>query len=106
MKKYTYDYPRPALTVDILLFYKENDEWHILLVQRNNPPFEGFWALPGGFVDIDETIQNAAIRELKEETGIDIDEADIEFFIILMNRGAIHEAGQLPWHSPAFWILL
>lgn len=67
---YTYEHPRPALTVDIILFAKKIDALSILLIQRKHPPFKGMWAFPGGFVDMDETLVHAAIRELEEETGI------------------------------------
>lgn len=70
---YTYKYPRPALTVDIILFLKENTNYSVLLIKRNNPPFKEKWALPGGFVDMDETLEEAAKRELFEETSIKID---------------------------------
>ncbi len=66
----TYEYPRPALTVDIIIFAKEKDDVFVMLIQRDKPPFESMWALPGGFMDIDETLESAALRELKEETGI------------------------------------
>ena len=62
-----YKYPRPALTVDALIV--SSDE-KVLLIQRKNPPFKGLWALPGGFVDMDETPEAAAVRELEEETGL------------------------------------
>ena len=64
---YSYKYPRPALTVDALVF---SSEGKVLLIQRKNPPFQGLWALPGGFVDMDETPEQAVVRELKEETGL------------------------------------
>ncbi len=64
---YTYAYPRPAVTVDIITI--KNREY-ILLIERKNHPFKNSWALPGGFVDIDEDIDTAAYRELKEETSI------------------------------------
>lgn len=67
---YTYEYPRPALTVDSAIFRIENNEYHILLIKRANQPFKNKWAFPGGFVDMDETIDKAAYRELEEETGI------------------------------------
>jgi 8-oxo-dGTP diphosphatase len=67
---YTYKYPQIAVTVDIILFTKEKEELFVLLIQRGKPPFENKWAFPGGFVETDETLVNAALRELKEETGI------------------------------------
>ncbi len=68
--KYTYNYPRPMVTVDlfILRFYEGHLE--ILLIQRNKSPFKEKWALPGGFIDMDENLLNSAYRELQEETGI------------------------------------
>ncbi len=68
---YTYEYPRPAVTVDIMVFDREEPQ-NLLLIQRKNPPFQGLWAFPGGFVDPDETLEMAAKRELEEETGISI----------------------------------
>jgi 8-oxo-dGTP diphosphatase len=65
---YTYQYPRPTVTVDIIVLRKNMTE--ILLIKRLNPPFEGNWALPGGFLDMNETLEEAAVRELKEETGL------------------------------------
>jgi len=67
---YTYQYPRPALTVDALVFARKNETWFLLLVQRGNDPFKGMWALPGGFADLDETLEEACRRELEEETGL------------------------------------
>lgn len=68
--KYTYNYPRPAVTADIIIFKKSNDQQFVLLIERKHPPFEGMWALPGGFLEMDETLEAAALRELREETGI------------------------------------
>jgi 8-oxo-dGTP diphosphatase len=69
---YQYDYPHPAITVDIVVFTIENDELKVLLIQRDRPPFEGQWALPGGFVGISEGLSSAAKRELKEKTGVSV----------------------------------
>ncbi len=68
---FIYDYPRPAVTVDCIVLRRETPKVYVLLIQRDNPPFEGAWALPGGFVDENEPLDSAAYRELKEETGID-----------------------------------
>lgn len=67
---FTYEYPRPAVTVDIILFSKEINDTHVLLIQRKYEPFKDEWALPGGFVEMDETLEESAMRELAEETGI------------------------------------
>ncbi len=68
---YTYEYPRPALTVDCIVFGLDaQQELKVMLIQRDIPPFQGQWAIPGGFVRIEETLEAAALRELQEETGI------------------------------------
>ena len=67
---YTYEYPRPALTVDCVVFGLDDEDLKVLLIQRGLPPFEGQWALPGGFVRVGESPEAAARRELQEETGI------------------------------------
>src|SRR2546425_1387900 len=67
---YTYLYPRPALTVDCVVFGFDEGELKILLIQRGLEPFKGRWALPGGFVRVDETLDAAARRELHEEAGL------------------------------------
>ncbi len=69
---YTYEFPRPGLAVDCVVFGLAAGELSVLLIERGAPPFEGAWALPGGFVRIDETIDSAARRELVEEAGVHI----------------------------------
>ena len=68
---YTYDYERPMLTADCVAV---NSRGEVLLVRRGGEPFKGCWALPGGFMEMDETIERCAVRELNEETGIDLPE--------------------------------
>jgi 8-oxo-dGTP diphosphatase len=68
--RYCYDYPRPSVTVDIILFSFRANDLKVLLIQRKHTPFQGKWALPGGFVDMHEDIHEAARRELAEETNI------------------------------------
>ena len=66
-----YKYPRPAVTVDVVLLSGKKEAQEVLLIQRKNEPFGDCWAFPGGFVDKHESLKNAAYRELKEETSID-----------------------------------
>jgi 8-oxo-dGTP diphosphatase len=61
---------QPAVTVDVVIFRLHEDALKVLLIQRAFPPFKGKWALPGGFVNIDETLEVAALREMEEETGV------------------------------------
>lgn len=67
---HTYEYPRPALTVDCVVFGFEGRGLQVLLIRRGIAPFKGAWALPGGFVRMDEGLEQAARRELEEETGL------------------------------------
>jgi 8-oxo-dGTP diphosphatase len=68
---FVYDYPRPALTVDCVVFgFSVDTALKVLLIRRKLPPYEGDWALPGGFVQIAESVEAAAVRELQEETGV------------------------------------
>jgi 8-oxo-dGTP diphosphatase len=68
---YCYDYPRPAVTVDLAVFGLAVDGLRVLLIRRGHEPFAGRWALPGGFLEMDEPIEAGARRELREETGFD-----------------------------------
>jgi len=66
----TYEYPRPALTVDVVVFALDDEDLQVMLIRRKLPPFAGQWALPGGFVRVAETLEEAAQRELQEESGL------------------------------------
>ena len=68
-----YEYPRAALTVDAIVLAKEKSKEYVLLIERGAEPFLNKWALPGGFVNLDETLENACRRELMEETGLKIE---------------------------------
>ncbi len=68
---YTYEYPRPSVTVDCIIFgFDASSSLKVLLIQRANDPFKDKWALPGGFVNMDEDLEEAALRELQEETSL------------------------------------
>ena len=68
---YCYDYPRPMVTADIMVFSPSlREPAEILLIQRKHPPFEGMWAFPGGYLDENESLEDCAMRELREETGL------------------------------------
>ena len=68
---FTYKHPRPAVTADCVVITKEEVP-RILLIERGDNPYKGCWALPGGFMEIDETTEQCALRELNEETGLKI----------------------------------
>ena len=67
---HTYEHPHPAVTTDIVIFTIRQDQLKVLLVKRAHAPFQGEWALPGGFVAVDESLEEGARRELAEETGV------------------------------------
>ena len=71
--EYTYKYPRPAVTADCVVMTKEAMP-QVLLIERGFDPFKGCWAFPGGFMNMDETTEQCAIRELEEETGMKVTE--------------------------------
>ena len=68
---YTYKYPRPSVTTDCIVITREPDP-KVLLIERGDEPFKGCWAFPGGFLNMDETAEQCAVRELEEETGLSI----------------------------------
>lgn len=69
---YCYKYPHPAVSTDCIVYNKEDNKIKILLIKRKNEPFKDCWAFPGGFINIDESAEEAAVRELKEETGLEV----------------------------------
>jgi 8-oxo-dGTP diphosphatase len=87
-EQYCYEHPRPSVTVDIVLFHSGGGRDEVLLVKRAQEPFKGGWAFPGGFVDKDESLEDAAARELKEETGL--------AGLILRQVGAFGDPGRDP----------
>jgi 8-oxo-dGTP diphosphatase len=74
-QKHTYEYPRPALTVDVAIVTREARP-RVLLIRRKKDPFAGSWALPGGFVDENERLDDAARRELEEENGVKVEDLE------------------------------
>lgn len=70
---YSYQYPRAALTVDAIVYTTEPESIWVLLIERGKDPFKDKWALPGGFIDMDETLEEACKRELFEETGLKVE---------------------------------
>lgn len=74
--RHCYDFPRPAVTVDVAVFSRARGSWRILLIRRGSDPFAGCFALPGGYVEPMEPLERAAIRELEEETTLRIDRCE------------------------------
>lgn len=68
--RYVYDWPRPMVTTDALVFANVEDNPKVLLIQRGQDPYKGKWAFPGGFIEMDEELHDAVARELEEETGL------------------------------------
>ena len=81
---YSYNYPRPMLTADCAVINPKNE---VLLIRRGNEPFRGCWALPGGFMEMDETIEHCAVRELMEETGLQVSEGDLRMVGVYSQPG-------------------
>ena len=65
---FCYKYPRPAVTTDCVIFGTDGNQVKVLLVQRGHPPYQGQWAFPGGFLNMDESAEDGALRELREES--------------------------------------
>jgi 8-oxo-dGTP diphosphatase len=99
---HTYDYPRPALTADVVALRFHANTLECLLIERARPPFEGSWALPGGFVDAGESPRAAAARELVEETAVALSAEE------LIEVGAFGDPGRDPrgWVVSVAWAAL
>ena len=69
--KYCYKYPHPAVTTDCVIFGFNGERLQVLLIERGIEPYKGRWAFPGGFLKMDETAEEGALCELKEETGLE-----------------------------------
>lgn len=98
---HTYEYPQPALTVDCVVFGIDDHELQVLLIQRDQAPFEGQWALPGGFVHMEESLSEAALRELREETGL-----EKVFLEQLFTFGGVHRDPRARVVSVAYYALV
>jgi 8-oxo-dGTP diphosphatase len=120
-EKHCYEYPRPALTTDCIIFGFDNYDLKILLIERAHEPYKDKWALPGGFVNMDETTEIGALRELYEETGLknvfieqlytfsDVDRdprgrvvSVVYFALVKLEDYSIHagdDASQAEWYS-------
>lgn len=72
MSPYTYQYPHPSVAVDTAVFQPHSNGLQVLLIQRDREPYQGHWALPGGFIEMDEPLEATARRELQEETGLSV----------------------------------
>ncbi len=68
--QYIYEWPRPMVTVDAVVFKRSEGKTALLMIKRKNDPYKGKWAFPGGFIDMDEELEDAVVRELEEETGL------------------------------------
>ena len=93
-------YDRPSVTVDVVVFTILDDELQVLLIQRKNQPYQNMWAIPGGFVQMDEGLERAAYRELAEETGVC--EADVYLEQLYTLRRSPPRPAHAGYHSGLF----
>ncbi len=96
---YTYLYPRPALTVDAIVVAGHPSAYQLLLIERKKDPYAGKWALPGGFVDMEETLGQACIRELKEETGLELPRMEQFRVFDAVNRDPRHRTVSVVFYA-------
>ena len=76
MERYCYKYPRPAVTTDCVIFGTEGKNVKLLLIKRGKDPYKGKWAFPGGFLNMEESAEEGVRREVKEETGLNLDNVE------------------------------
>ncbi len=100
MTQYIYNYPMPSVTVDAVIFCFE----HVLLIKRKDAPYKDHWALPGGYMNIGETLLSAVVRETKEETNLDLNEDDFQMVGVFDNpsrddRGRVISVAYWAWAS-------
>jgi len=80
-------YERPAVTVDAVVLTLKEDDLNVLLIVRKNPPFKNHWAIPGGFIDLWESLEEATVRELAEETGVKLSPRNLDPFFVAGDPG-------------------
>lgn len=97
---YTYKYPRPAVTADCIVITREAEP-KVLLIQRGDEPFKGAWAFPGGFMDMDETTEQCAIRELRKKQ-----DCECRMFIRLGHTRSLTETQEGGLLLSHIWLLL
>ena len=88
--KFCYKYPRPAFTVDAIIVAGNHCQDLVLLIQRKYEPYAGKWALPGGFIELHETLEEACKRELFEETGLEVSHLHQFYTFDAVNRDPRH----------------
>ena len=101
MSEFCYKYPRPAVTADVIVLGYDDNDLKILLIQRKNAPFQGMWALPGGFLDMTETLYECAKRELEEETSLKLD--NLQFLEVASKLGRDPRGRTV---SAVFWTII
>jgi 8-oxo-dGTP diphosphatase len=96
---YTYEYPRPAVTTDCVIFGFDEGELKILLIERAIEPFKGMWALPGGFIDMDEDAESCARRKLKQETCLENIYMEQLYTFSAVNRDPRYRVVSVAWYA-------
>ena len=106
MAEYTYKYPRPAVATDCVVFGFDGRSLKVLLIERGLEPYKGMWAFPGGFMTMDETAEQCARRELREETGIIADQLTPLFVLARADNHCIYYSYLCRYSGPKYAIAL